>query len=113
MPSWDHVGSVSSRPDLVEQHVEAILKDLGAAKLRVVVDCACGATAAITPFLLRQMGCDVIAINAQAGGHFPGRDPEPLEENLAVLASTGRAVHADRGIGTDGAGRPRVALHCE
>src|SRR5438309_3411472 len=27
VPSWDHVGSVSSMPDLVEQHVEAILKD--------------------------------------------------------------------------------------
>src|SRR5207253_6857515 len=91
-------------PDLVEQHVEAILKDLGAAKLRVVVDCACGATATITPFLLRQMGCDVIAINAQADGHFPGRDPEPLEENLAVLSSTVRAVHADLGIAHDATG---------
>ncbi|TLZ88209.1 MAG: hypothetical protein E6K01_08155, partial [Methanobacteriota archaeon] len=77
MPSWDHVGSVMSRPDLVEQHVESILNEVGTAKLRVVVDCACGATATITPFLLRQMGCDVIAINAQADGHFPGRDPEP------------------------------------
>src|SRR5256886_981628 len=37
VPSWDHVGMVSSRPDLVEQHVEAILKDLGTARLRVVV----------------------------------------------------------------------------
>src|SRR2546425_295618 len=107
MPSWDHVGSVMSRPDLVEQHVESILKDVGTAKLRVVVDCACGATATITPFLLRQMGCDVIAINAQADGHFPGRDPEPLEENLAVLSSTVRAVHADLGIAHDGDGARR------
>src|ERR1700756_294736 len=91
-PSWDPVGAVSSRPALVEEHVESILHDVGTAKLRVVVDCACGATATITPFLLRQMGCDVIAINAQADGHFPGRDPEPLEENLAVLSSTVRAV---------------------
>src|SRR5207245_2081904 len=106
MPSWDHVGSISSRPDLVEQHVESILKDVGTAKLRVVVDCACGATATITPFLLRQMGCDVIAINAQADGHFPGRDPEPLEENLAVLSSTVRAVHADLGIAHDGVAGP-------
>src|SRR3989475_6916471 len=113
VPSWDHVGSVSSRPDLVEQHVEAILKDLGAAKLRVVVDCACGATATITPFLLRQMGCDVIAINAQADGHFPGRDPEPLEENLAVLTSTVRAVHADLGIAHDGGGDRMVAVDRE
>src|SRR2546425_281277 len=108
MPSWDHVGSVMSRPDLVEQHVESILKDVGTAKLRVVVDCACGATATITPFLLRQMGCDVIAINAQADGHFPGRDPEPLEENLAVLSSTVRAVHAALRIAHDGHGAGRL-----
>src|SRR5947209_20033151 len=113
VPSWDHVGLVSSRPDLVEQHVEAILKDLGTAKLRVVVDCACGATSTITPFLLRQMGCDVIAINAQADGHFPGRDPEPLEENLAVLSSTVRAVHADLGIAHDGDGDRMVAVDRE
>src|SRR5256712_3104384 len=113
VPSWDHVGMVSSRPDLVEQHVEAILKDLGTAKLRVVVDCACGATSTITPFLLRQMGCDVIAINAQADGHFPGRDPEPLEENLAVLSSTVRAVHADLGIAHDGDGDRMIAVDRE
>jgi len=112
-PSWDHVGEVSTRADLVEQHVEAILKDAGAAKVRVVVDCACGATATITPFLLRQMGCDVVAVNAQADGHFPGRDPEPLEENLAVLSSTVRAVHADLGIAHDGDGDRMVAVDRE
>ena len=113
VPSWDHVGEVSTRADLVEQHVEAILKDAGAAKVRVVVDCACGATATITPFLLRQMGCDVVAVNAQADGHFPGRDPEPLEENLAVLSSTVRAVHADLGIAHDGDGDRMVAVDRE
>src|SRR5881398_3146330 len=113
VPSWDHVGEVSTRADLVEQHVEAILKDAVAAKVRVVVDCACGATATITPFLLRQMGCDVVAVNAQADGHFPGRDPEPLEENLAVLSSTVRAVRADLGIAHDGDGDRMVAVDRE
>ncbi|TLZ73042.1 MAG: hypothetical protein E6K06_03545, partial [Methanobacteriota archaeon] len=94
-PTWDHTGVPSSRPDLVRNHVEAILKDVGPAKVRVVVDCACGATATITPFLLRQMGCEVLAINAQADGHFPGREPEPTEENLGILASTVRAGKAD------------------
>src|SRR5438094_6668226 len=106
-------GLVSTRADLVEQHVEAILKDAGAAKVRVVVDCACGATATITPFLLRQMGCDVVAVNAQADGHFPGRDPEPLEENLAILSSTVRAVHADLGVAHDGYGARMVAVDRE
>jgi phosphoglucosamine mutase len=109
-PAWDRMGSLSSNPDLVEQHVEAILKDVGRAKVRVAVDCACGATATITPFLLRQMGCEVIAINAQADGHFPGREPEPTEENLHALAATVRAVKADLGIAHDGDGDRMVAV---
>src|SRR2546430_1241154 len=109
-PTWDHTGVPSSRPDLVRDHVEAILKDVGLAKVRVVVDCACGATATITPFLLRQMGCEVLATNAQADGHFPGREPEPTEENLGILASTVRAGKADLGIAHDGDGDRMVAV---
>jgi phosphoglucosamine mutase len=110
LPAWDGTGVVSSRPDLIREHVEAILRDVGASKLRVVVDCGCGATATITPFLLREMGCEVLAINAQADGHFPGREPEPTEENLGVLSSTVRAVKADLGIAHDGDGDRMVAV---
>lgn len=109
-PAWDRIGAVSSRPDLVQEHLDSILKDVGPAKVRVVVDCGCGATCTITPFLLRQMGCEVIAINAQADGHFPGRDPEPTEENLAGLAATVRATRADLGIAHDGDGDRMVAI---
>src|SRR5438552_15163848 len=59
------------------------------------------------------MGCDVVAVNAQADGHFPGRDPEPLEENLAILSSTVRAVHADLGVAHDGDGDRMVAVDRE
>ena len=111
--AWDDVGTVSARHDLVEGHVRAILHDVGRVKLRVVVDCGCGATATITPFLLREMGCEVIAINAQADGHFPGRNPEPTEENLEALTSTVRAVEADLGIAHDGDGDRMVAVDHE
>ena len=109
-PSWNRLGRLSARHDLVERHVHAILKELGSAKARVVVDCACGATATITPYLLREMGCEVVAINAQADGHFPGRDPEPTAENLGLLMSTVRAVKADLGIAHDGDGDRMVAV---
>src|SRR5438132_2902660 len=59
-PTWDHTGVPSSRPDLVRQHIDAILKDVGTAKVRVVVDCGCGATNTITTFLLRQLGRAVL-----------------------------------------------------
>jgi phosphoglucosamine mutase len=108
--TWDGIGPESSRSDLVRRHVDTILKEVGTSKGRVVVDCGCGATCTITPFLLRQMGCDVIAINAQADGHFPGREPEPTEENLAALRAIVRAVQADLGIAHDGDGDRMVAV---
>lgn len=110
LPTWDRIGLVSARSDLIERHVDAILGEVGAATVRVVVDCACGATATITPLLLRRMGCEVIAINAQADGHFPGREPEPTEDNLRALASTVRAAKADLGIAHDGDGDRMVAV---
>lgn len=107
---WDAVGRLSARNDLIAEHIDAILEAIGPVKLRVVVDCACGATTTITPFLLREMGCDVIAINAQPDGHFPGREPEPTEANLALLKSTVRNVKADLGIAHDGDGDRMVAV---
>jgi phosphoglucosamine mutase len=112
-PSWDHTGRWSSRTDLVQAHIDAILETSEPAKLRVVVDCGCGATCTITPFLLRRMGCDVVTIHAQPDGHFPGREPEPTEENLAALAATVRATRADLGIAHDGDGDRMVAVDRE
>jgi phosphoglucosamine mutase len=108
--AWDRVGRLSFREDLVDRHVEAILRDVGPSKLRVVVDCGCGATATISPRVLREMGCEVLAINAQLDGHFPGRDPEPTEENLSFLSATVRAAKADLGIAHDGDGDRMVAV---
>ena len=108
--AWDGVGRLSARDDLTAEHIDAILAEVGEVRLRVVVDCACGATTAITPFLLRQMGCDVVAINAQPDGHFPGRDPEPTEANLGLLKATVRSVGADLVIAHDGDGDRMVAV---
>src|SRR5947199_28049 len=38
-PAWDRIGTVFSRSDLVQQHIDTIIKDVGTAKARVVVDC--------------------------------------------------------------------------
>jgi phosphoglucosamine mutase len=108
--SWDQVGRLHSRDDLIARHMDMILKEIGHAALKVVVDCGCGATSTITPFLLRRMGCEVLAIHAQPDGHFSGREPEPTEENLSLLKDTVRDAGADLGIAHDGDGDRMVAV---
>jgi len=108
--SWDRIGKMATRHGLALDHAEAIVDSVGTAKLKVVVDCGCGSAGGITPYVLRDMGCRVIALNAQFDGHFPGRSPEPTEQNLEVLRKAVPATGADLGLAHDGDGDRVVAV---
>lgn len=100
--SWEKTGRLSVMNDALKDHSEIILKNTKSAGLKVVVDSGCGAASVLTPYVLREMGCDVITLNSQPDGHFPGREPEPIEENLGLLKNTVIAAGADLGIAHDG-----------
>jgi phosphoglucosamine mutase len=100
--NWMDMGSETTRQDAVREHMDAILKNVEHYSLKVVVDCGCGAATTITPYVLREMGCSVISLNAQPDGFFPARDPEPIEDNLTALKQTVIASGADLGIAHDG-----------
>lgn len=86
----------------IEQHIEHILRDFpDKLKLKVVLDCGCGAASVITPYLLRRLGCEVVALNCYPSGFFP-RAVEPTEANLADLMRATREFGADLGIAHDG-----------
>ncbi len=107
---WDHVGKYSLHQGAVEEHITQILDSVGETDLKVVVDCGCGATCGITPLLMRKMGSDVITLNAQPDGHFPGRPSEPTEDHLMELMTVVRESGADLGIAHDGDGDRMVAV---
>ncbi|WGI18172.1 phosphoglucosamine mutase [Methanonatronarchaeum sp. AMET-Sl] len=69
---------------------------------KVVVDPGNGAGCNVTPYLLRKIGCNVITLNGHPDGTFPGRDPEPIPENIQDLSKTVEAVGADLGVAHDG-----------
>jgi len=71
---------------------------------RVVVDPGNGVGALTTPYLLRDLRCEVTTINADLDGSFPGRPPEPAIQNLSELAMVVKAVGADFGVAHDGDG---------
>lgn len=74
------------------------------ADLTVAVDPGHGAGALTTPTVLRRLGCDVRTVNAHPDGHFPGRDPEPVRENLGDLQHLVAVSDADIGVAHDGDG---------
>lgn len=98
---WSRIGRVNET-SAVEEHADMILGKVGAASLKVVVDCGCGAASTITPYVLRRMGCSVITLNSQPDGFFPARNPEPVEKNLEMLKKATVAFGAELGIAHDG-----------
>jgi phosphoglucosamine mutase len=108
--SWRHVGSCFPSEGAVDRHVRSILDALGSASSNVVLDCGCGATFEVSPLALRSLGCQLTTLNCQADGFFPGRTPEPTEDQLADLKDLVVRKGADVGIAHDGDGDRMVAV---
>lgn len=100
---WQRIGQARGA-DALEPYIGALLKRTPKFKrrLRVVVDCGNAMGSLVTPRLLRELGCEVVSMNCQLDGTYPGRKLEPVPENLAELAKTVVSCKADLGIAQDG-----------
>jgi len=104
---WSSIGEVSSYDVAIRDFIDAIKSHVDVAAIEksnftVVVDGANSVGSLVTPILLREMGCKVISLNGQLDGAFPGRNPEPIPENLVNLREAVRSVGASLGIAHDG-----------
>lgn len=71
--------------------------------LRIAVDCGNGMGSLSTPQVLRDLGAEVVALNANVDGHFPGRGSKPTPETLADLrAFIAEDEECTLGFGHDG-----------
>ncbi len=86
----------------LESHVEKEREKLQG--LRVVVDPGNGVSALTTPTVLGRLGCEVLTINDNIDGGFPGRPSEPRPDTLATLSRIVREAKADLGVAHDGDG---------
>jgi phosphoglucosamine mutase len=99
---WNQIGKFEEDGNAIRAHMNMIKKLVGSSSLRIVLDCGCGAGGTISPYLLQELGCEVITLNAQPDGHFPARNPEPTDENLSMLKKAVVDFGADLGIAHDG-----------
>ncbi|QCC46371.1 phosphoglucosamine mutase [Halobellus limi] len=105
--AWDAVGDSrrveSANREYVADLLDAVDREsIAAADLTVALDPGHGPGALTSPEFFRKLGCEVVTVNANADGHFPGRPSEPVEPNLGDLKSLVRAADADVGIAHDG-----------
>ncbi len=109
LTTWHSSGAVthveSARRRYQEEVTEAVDADrIADANLTIVLDPGHGAGCVTSPELFRELGCTVKTLNANPDGRFPGRNPEPVAENLTELCRAVRTSDADLGIAHDGDG---------
>ncbi len=109
--SWEDIGQITDISPVVNNYIEDLLGLMDIEPgLKVVVDCANGAAAYLSPLILRKAGCKVVSLNAQPDGFFPGRNPEPSEANLQELMKVVKVTGADLGIAHDGDADRMIAV---
>ncbi|MCL2156747.1 MAG: phosphoglucosamine mutase, partial [Methanobrevibacter sp.] len=109
--SWENIGTTHLIEDVKESYINELLNIVDIKPgLKVVVDPASGAGSELSPIIFRRSGCEVVSLNSQVDGFFPGRNPEPNEQNLKDLMKVVVAVGADIGIAHDGDADRMIAV---
>ena len=105
--SWDKIGKENVIEGAGEAYIDAIISKVDAdlirrSNIKVVLDCANGASVHTSPLLLERLGVQAIVLNGEADGMFPGHYSEPVEENLLELKEEVVRIGADLGFAHDG-----------
>ena len=89
---------------IMDEYIQRIVGDIKLCRpLKVVVDCGNGIAGATIPYVIEQLGCDVIPLYCEVDGRFPNHHPDPtVEENLVDLQAMVAYHNADCGLAFDG-----------
>ncbi len=104
---WDRIGTVTHMNEGLHHYVGGILDRIDPDSIRrrnyrVLVDTGNGASFRTTPFLLEQLNCSLVTLNANPDGRFSSRNSEPKPENLGDLMSLMKSGRFDLGVAHDG-----------
>jgi len=99
-------GTLEQSHDMKQRYLSFIKSKLSPPgfnhQLRIVVDPGNGAASKFASYIFVQMGLDVIPVNDEPDGLFPGRSPEPKEDTLQGTVNFLRQHNADLAICFDG-----------
>ena len=103
---WQSVGKSIPFPGAAAVHAKEALSSVKAAKikkrhLRIALDFGNG-TSALSRSVFESLGCEIIALNENIDGNFPGRPSEPSEANVQSLLKTVASKGCDLGVAWDG-----------
>ncbi|MCD6449447.1 MAG: phosphoglucosamine mutase [Thermotogaceae bacterium] len=106
VPTWKDLGKVSQynvKDEYINEIVRRVDKQLiNSVKPKILVDMGNGAGAFTLPYVLEELGCRILSINAHPSGRFSWRNPEPNEENLKTTVEIVRSVDVDFAVAQDG-----------
>jgi phosphoglucosamine mutase len=111
-PAGKEIGTIHRVPDAAERYIafckNTFPQDLNLKGMKVVLDCANGATHHIAPAVFSGLGADVTAIHCSPNGtNINERCGSQHTRDLAVKV---RALHADAGLAFDGDGDRLIAV---
>lgn len=118
---WSEWGA-SRRGSILHTYREAVVDYASAwfersperVEVRVAVDCGGGTAGVATPQILRALGADVRALNADIDGSFTARESKPTAASLTGLRRFVRDDHETAlGIGHDGDGDRIVVVDAD
>ena len=103
---WQSVGTLRALPSAAGAHARAVLDNVAAAKikrrkLRIALDFGNG-TSSLSRSVFSSLGCDVVMLNENMDGNFPGRPSEPSEANVQQLLKAVKSGGCDLGVAWDG-----------
>jgi phosphomannomutase/phosphoglucomutase len=103
---WNQLGRINKFSNIIDAYKNAVKTHIDVDAIRkqrfkVIVDPVNSVGGLVTPYLLKDLGCKVVTLNAQIDGVF-SRMPEPTPESLQDLSSMVNTFNADLGIAHDG-----------
>ncbi len=106
--TWDQIKPAIQHHDPIDHHIELLngtfdIEAIKQSRLKVAVDCCNGACSRLIPRWLKEIGCEVLAINDDPTAPFP-HPPEPKPETMAQLSAVVKAGKADIGFAHDADG---------